>query len=78
MFGSGAQHSLGTLEFRIPLPNGTYLSLRVDVVDADIPLLGELDVMDRDEIVLDNVKMPSLDVATSGSYQSAASTGTCS
>lgn len=55
IFGDGACDSLGTLGIRIPLPNGAYLTLTIDVVNADVPLLLGLDILDREPLVADNV-----------------------
>lgn len=55
MFGDGLHASLGTVEFRIPTPDGAFIALQVDVVSADVPLLLGIDVLDREQLVTDNV-----------------------
>lgn len=55
MFGIGGQDSVGTVAICILIPEGKYLPLRVDAVDADIPFLLGLDAMDREQMVSDNV-----------------------
>lgn len=55
VFGDGSCDSLGTLEIRMPLPNGSFLPLLIDVVKADIPLLLGLEILDRERLVADNV-----------------------
>ena len=54
LFGDDYKPSLGTAEFRVPLPDNSYLPLRIDVVEADVPLLVGLDVMDREQLIADN------------------------
>lgn len=39
LFGDGLYMSLGTLEIRIPTPDGSFLAFAADVVDVDVPLL---------------------------------------
>ena len=56
IFGDGSCASLGELRIRIPLPNGSFLPLSIDVVDADIPCLLGLDLLDREGLVADNVE----------------------
>lgn len=56
LFGDGMYMSLGTMEIRIPTPDGAYLSFQADVVDADIPLLLGIDVLDAEGMVADNVE----------------------
>jgi len=54
-FGDGGFPSEGTLLVRIPTPDGSFIALRIDVVQADIPMLLGLDVMDREKLVANNV-----------------------
>lgn len=54
-FGNGKHDSLGMIPIRIPTINGD-ISLEVDVVQPDVPLLLGLDVLDREQIVPDNVE----------------------
>lgn len=55
-FGDGGYPSLGKLIVRIPIPNGSYIQINVDVVAAPIPLLLGLDVMDREGVIANNVR----------------------
>lgn len=54
-FGDGSRHSLGHMTFRMPSDQNSFISLSIDVVDADIPLLIGLDVLDKANIYVDNV-----------------------
>lgn len=45
---------MGSIDARIPLLSGAYLPMRVDAVNADIPLLVGLDILDREGMVPDN------------------------
>ncbi len=54
-FGDGSYPSLGSMEIRIPIPNGSFLKIQSDVVSACIPFLLGLDVLDRESIVANNV-----------------------
>lgn len=56
MFGDGLHMSLGKLEMRLPTPDGAFLAMSVDVVSADVPLLLGIDVLDREQLVADNVE----------------------
>ena len=53
-FGNDYKESLGKAEFRLPLPGNKYLPLFIDVVDADVPLLVGLDVLDSEQLIPDN------------------------
>lgn len=55
MFGDGLHLSLGSIEVRIPTPDGTFIAIEIDVVSADVPLLLGIDVLDREKLVADNV-----------------------
>ena len=54
-FGDGSFRSLGAIPIRIPTPNGSFIEHRFDVVDADIPLLFGLDLLDSAGLIVDNV-----------------------
>ena len=54
-FGDGCFASLGTIPVRIPCPDGSFLHIDIDVVAADVPMLIGLDVLDREELIVDNV-----------------------
>jgi hypothetical protein len=45
-FGSDRQRSLGSMGIRMAVPGGSFLSVKVDVVAADIPFLIGLDALD--------------------------------
>lgn len=55
-FGDGLYSSLGTIEIRLPTPDGSFLAMEVDVVDAYVPLLMGIDTLDREQLVADNVE----------------------
>ena len=55
-FGNSINSSLGIMEFRIPLPNNTYLPVFADVVDADIPFLIGLNYFDKEKLLPDNIR----------------------
>lgn len=55
LFGDGLFMSLGTIEIRIPTPDGSFFAFDADIVKADVPLLLGIDVLDRESIVADNV-----------------------
>ncbi len=54
-FGDVVISSLGTVQIRIPLPNYSFLEIKVNVVPANFPLLLGLDVLDKDKLVANNV-----------------------
>lgn len=54
-FGDSLRQSMGTLEFRLPIPSKGYLPIVADIVDADIPLLIGLDFLDREQLLADNI-----------------------
>lgn len=56
MFGGGLYASLGSMEMRIPTPDGAFLALSVDVVRAKVPMLLGIDVLDRERLLADNVE----------------------
>ena len=55
-FGDGVFNSLGTIHIRIPTPDGSFLFLDIDVVQANVPMLVGLDILDRYYLVPDNVE----------------------
>ncbi len=54
-FGDGRYPSLGSMEIRISIPNGSFLSIQLDVVSEDVPVLLRLGVLDRVSLVANNV-----------------------
>lgn len=54
-FGDGVRTSMGMLQVRLHIQQGFFLSFWIDVVDADIPLLLGLDLLDEHKLVADNV-----------------------
>lgn len=54
-FGDGSFKSLGPLPIRIPTPNESFIEHRFDVVNADIPMLFGLDLLDSSSLYVDNV-----------------------
>ena len=55
-FGDGSYDSLGKIIIKIPTPNGSTLVRKMDVVQADIPLLIGLDLLHEEKLVADNVR----------------------
>jgi hypothetical protein len=55
-FGVGDSKSRGILHMRIPTPNESFMLLAVDVVDADIPFLVGLDILDLFQLNVDTVQ----------------------
>jgi hypothetical protein len=55
-FGDGVLKSLGCIPARIPTPNGNYIKMDMDVVQADVPMIIGLEVLDRECLVADNVE----------------------
>ena len=53
-FGDGIRASRGMIDVRMRIKEGFYLQFFVDVVDADIPLLLGLDLLDKHMLVADN------------------------
>lgn len=45
----------GTIVVRILTPDNSFLSLRIDIVEDDVPFLLGLDIMDRERLVANNV-----------------------
>ncbi len=43
------------MHIRIPRPNGSFLSILLDVISADVPMLLGLDILDRESLVANNV-----------------------
>ena len=62
-FGDGTFQSLGSIPVRIPTPDGKFISIEMDVVQADVPMLIGLEVLDRERLIPDNVanKLRSLE-----------------
>ena len=44
------------MEIRIPAPDGSYIAFEVDVMNADVPLFLGLDLLDREQLVADNLE----------------------
>ena len=55
-FGDGVFNSLGTIPIRIPTSDESFLFLDIDVVQANVPMLVGLDILDRYYLVPDNVE----------------------
>jgi hypothetical protein len=54
-FGVGVSKSRGILHMRIPTSNESFMLVAVDVVDADIPFLVGLDILDLFQLNVDTV-----------------------
>jgi hypothetical protein len=55
-FGDGVFKSLGCIPVRIPTPDGNHIKMDMDVVQANVPMLIGLEVLDRECLVADNVE----------------------
>jgi hypothetical protein len=55
-FGDGVFKSLGCIPVRIPTPDGNQIKMDMDVVQANVPMLIGLEVLDRECLVADNVE----------------------
>lgn len=55
-FGDTYYNSLGTIMIRIPTPDYTFLLIPVDIVNADVPLLLGLDLLDHHNLYADNTE----------------------
>ena len=51
-FGDGCRNRFGAMEIRLPTPNGSYVPIITDVVQADIPLLLGLDFLRKERLLL--------------------------
>lgn len=54
-FGNGRHNSLGILKIRIPTKDGGFIDIDADVVQPDVPLLIGIDILNREQLVPDNV-----------------------
>lgn len=54
-FGNGRHNSLGILKIRIPTRDGAFIDIDADVVRPDVPVLIGIDILDREQLVPDNV-----------------------
>lgn len=52
-FGSHVCRSLGRINVRMPTPDGSYVEFTPDVVEADVPLLIGLDLLEEHGMILD-------------------------
>lgn len=53
-FGDGFYKSLGTISVLVPTPNGKCLEMCIDVVEANVPMLVGLDILDKENLLADN------------------------
>lgn len=54
-FGDGTFQSLGKISIKIPTQSSNPLLIDVDVVEADVPLLIGIDILDKEKLVARNV-----------------------
>ncbi len=47
--------SLGSMKFQIPIPNGSFLSIQLNAISENVPLLLGLDVLYRESLIANNV-----------------------
>ena len=53
-FGEGNHHTVGQLSVRFPGPSGNVIRAKLDVIQADVPMLFGLDILDKEGFVADN------------------------
>lgn len=51
-FGDGEIPSQGMLDLRIPIPNGSHVSIMTHVVHADIPMLIGIEILHKEKMIL--------------------------
>lgn len=56
-FGTDRQQSLGKMPIRVPVKGGSMMMIMAEVVPIDVPFLLGLDVLDKFQLVVDNVDM---------------------
>lgn len=56
LFGDTLQQSLGKIVVRLPTRDGAFFTFKAYVVEANVPLLLGLEVLDRERLVADNVE----------------------
>ena len=56
-FGDHVYRSNGLMEFRIPLSPSEFLPVPIDVVDATVPLILGLDLLTREQLLVDYLQM---------------------
>ena len=54
-FGDGSYQSSGKMKIKIPTPKGKYMFVDFDIVNADVPMLIGLDVLDNEKMYANNV-----------------------
>jgi hypothetical protein len=52
-FGDGTFQSLGSIPVRIPTPEGKFIKIEMDVVQADVPMLIGLEILDLESLIPD-------------------------
>ena len=55
-FGDGSFRSMGKVKMHIQISKENSISFFADVIQAEIPLLLGLDVLDKEKLVVNNVK----------------------
>lgn len=55
VLGDVQHDSQGTMRIIIPTPDDSFLQFDTDVVTANVPLLLGIDILDREQLVADNV-----------------------
>ncbi len=68
LFGDDKQNSMGKITIRIPLVDDKVIQIEVDVVQANVPLLIGLDILDKYQMyvntVTNNLVAPFLEIST--------------
>ena len=55
-FGDGCYPSIGNIPVRIPTPHNSFIHTLIDIVQANVPFLFGLDLLDGEKLVADNVR----------------------
>lgn len=52
-FGDEERVSIGIIDVCIPIPDGTHISIKVQVVKADVPMLIGMEIIHTHKVILD-------------------------
>lgn len=54
-FGDYVAPSIGRIKIRVPTSNNSFIPITMDVVDVIIPMIIGLDLLDKEELIVENV-----------------------
>lgn len=54
-FGDTVYPSIGFIPIRIPTPHGTVMEFNLNVVEANVPIILGLDLLDKEQLYIDNI-----------------------